>query len=400
MPPRKQRHTKDDHLNESQYPIRVSPTFKAHYLETELDDERIGLTLWDSEGLDASIVDLQLREMASFVESKFEETFNEEQKVVRSPGVQDSHIHCVFLLLDPVRLDQNVATSKKAREASNAPWTNGNSYLHPSTPNTPGGLNEDLDLQVLRTLQGKTTVMPLISKADTITTAHMLQLKRVVWDSMKQANLDPLEALGLDDVDEDEDDSSDNMDTPVTPKHKKHDSKRFDERDEDEALLQAPTPYFASNNNPDRSRSMTSQLDSASDSSSDSHSQKLPIHNRQSIQTPDTSPVPYLPLSVLSPDLSAPHIIGRQFPWGMADPYNPAHCDFTRLRDAVFKEWRGELREASRELWYESWRTTRLNASGGGKTSRTEKRRGRVDPRENFGNNTTIVAEDEVGIAR
>ena len=44
-----------------------------------------------------------------------------------------------------------------------------------------------------------------------------------------------------------------------------------------------------------------------------------------------------------------------------ADPNNEEHCDFLRLKDAVFGDWRGELREASREQWYEGWRTSRLN---------------------------------------
>ena len=74
-----------------------------------MEGERVGLTLWDSVGLEKNIVDLQLREMTTFIESKFEETFAEEQKVMRSPGFRDTHIHCVFLVLDPLRLDANIA---------------------------------------------------------------------------------------------------------------------------------------------------------------------------------------------------------------------------------------------------------------------------------------------------
>jgi len=44
----------------------------------------------------------------------------------------------------------------------------------------------------------------------------------------------------------------------------------------------------------------------------------------------------------------------------VADPYNPDHCDFTRLRDSIFSEWKGELRDLSRSKWYENWRTSRL----------------------------------------
>ena len=40
------------------------PSFTSHYLETEIEGERIGVTLWDSKGLENNIVDLQLREMS------------------------------------------------------------------------------------------------------------------------------------------------------------------------------------------------------------------------------------------------------------------------------------------------------------------------------------------------
>ncbi|RAL68289.1 hypothetical protein DID88_007020 [Monilinia fructigena] len=59
------------------------------------------------------------------------------------------------------------------------------------------------------------------------------------------------------------------------------------------------------------------------------------------------SEIPYLPLSIISPDMYEPDVIGRKFPWGFADPMNVEHCDFVRLKEAVFAEWRGELREAS-----------------------------------------------------
>jgi septin family protein len=301
-------------------------------LETEIDGERIGLTLWDSEGLDQNVVDLQLREMSSFLESKFEETFTEEMKVVRAPGVQDTHIHCAFLLLDPLRLDRNIAAAKSATSNGNGNGANGK-YL--SAPRIIGGLDEDLDLQVLRTLQGKTTVVPVISKADTITTAHMTYLKKTVWDSLRKANLDPLEALGLDDFEGD------------SPRN----SSRIDERDEDA----------------DSDGAKTSGDDlpiQAPEASSTPNSKRLSSgsvrrHKRVDDES-EGAEVPYLPLSIISPDIYEPGVIGRKFPWGFADPMNVEHCDFVRLKEAVFSEWRGELREASRELWYEGWRTSRL----------------------------------------
>lgn len=309
-----------------------SGNFESHYLETEIDGERIGLTLWDSEGMERNLVDLQLREMSNFLESKFEETFTEEMKVVRAPGVQDTHIHCAFLILDPVRLDQNLAAAAKNIAPTNG-ITNGNGTNGKYAPKARvlGGLDEDLDLQVLRALQGKTTVVPVISKADTITTAHMAYLKRQVSDSLRKANLDPLEALGLDDFD-------DGQNSPS----------RIDEGEEDDQDLpiQSPSPTSSPN---------SKRLSSGS----------VRRHRRTpSSASQDPNEAPYLPLSIISPDIYEPGVIGRAFPWGFADPMNVEHCDFVKLKEAVFSEWRGELREASRELWYEGWRTSRLKIRG------------------------------------
>jgi septin family protein len=301
---------------------QVSGNFESHYLETEIDGERIGLTLWDSEGLEKNVVDLQLREMSSFLESKFEETFTEEMKVVRAPGVQDTHIHAAFLILDPIRLDQNIKAGKQTPTNGN-----GSNGRYASAPRIVGGLDEDLDLQVLRTLQGKTTVVPVISKADTITTAHMNFLKKTVSDSLKRANIDPLEALGLDDFEESRMDSR--IDEGEEP-----------ESDEENDDLPIQTPEAGSTPNSKRISAGSVRR-----------------HKRTDSEPEET---PYLPLSIISPDIYEPGIIGRRFPWGFADPMNAEHCDFVRLKEAVFSEWRGELREASRELWYEGWRTSRL----------------------------------------
>ena len=332
------------------------PNFTSHYLETEMEGERIGLTLWDSQGLETNIVDLQLREMSSFLESKFEDTFAEENKVVRAPGVRDTHIHCVFLVLDPARLDAHIATTKRLK-APNGAVKNGNSFLDTRSSITLEGLDENLDLQVLRTLQGKTTVVPVISKADTITSAHMAHLKRTVWASLKKADLDTLEALGLDDGEVDS-----------TP-----DPNRLNEQDEDIAAVENRPPN-ESRRLSDANLSNTSQLESPSSTSTGRSSAAdfdlaKPAGKGAGIQGPMTSSsdlrstteTPILPLSIISPDIYEPDVVGRKFPWGFADPYNAEHCDFLRLKDTVFNEWRGELREASREVWYEGWRTSRLN---------------------------------------
>ena len=175
---------------------RNNRDFTHSYQEIEVDHERLGLTLWDSQGLDKSVVDLQLRELTNFVESKFEETFLEEVKVVRSHGALDTHIHCVFFILDPARLNQNLKAAQQGP-------TNGTASRVGKVSRIIGALDEDFDIQVIRALQGKTVLIPVISKADTVSTKHMAFLKKKVCESLKRAGLDPLEAVSFD-----EDDSS------------------------------------------------------------------------------------------------------------------------------------------------------------------------------------------------
>ncbi|KAI0403826.1 septin [Xylaria palmicola] len=326
-----------------------SGNFIPHYLESEIDGERVGLTIWDSEGLEKNVVDLQLREMSTFLEGKFEETFAEEMKVIRSPGVQDTHIHAVFLILDPARLDRNIAASRAASGVSYG-GKHGIDFGH-----IVGGLDEDLDLQVMRTLQGKTTVIPVVSKADTVTTAHMAFLKRTVWASLKRANFDPLEALSLD---EDNDSTSG--------------SSRIDENDElaaeaDEAAIESDRDAdkekkYASRGGDSEGNSVAEGGDRLSSNSKQRSNPS--IHQPKASSEDNADELPLLPMSIISPDLYEPGAIDRKFPWGTANPYDPDHCDFTRLRDAVFTEWRSELREASREQWYEGWRTSRLKHRG------------------------------------
>lgn len=309
--------------------------FTCHYLETEIDSERVGLTLWDSQGLEKNIVDLQLREITGFLESKFEDTFAEEMKVIRSPGVRDTHIHCAFLILDPARLDANIEAAKKARSGDDGPLI-------------IGGLDDALDLQVLRTMQGKTTVVPVISKADTITTAHMAFLKKTVSDSLKKAGIDPLEILAFDEQDEDD---------MIQEEEEEEEEKEKEETKEDAEGEEALKPETLSN-----------EQNKAAASLEGPPAKEPRRASSASISSGTTASEPLFPLSILSPD---PHSlesndepVGRKFPWGFADPYNPEHCDFVKLKDSVFGDWRAELREASREVWYERWRTNRLHRHG------------------------------------
>ncbi|KAL8796810.1 MAG: hypothetical protein Q9195_000893 [Heterodermia aff. obscurata] len=288
VPPRKQRPQFRDDAYNSAPPVADEgfPSFTPNYLETEVEGEHVGITLWDSKGLERNIVDLQLREMTYFIEHKFQDTLTEENKVVRSPGVRDTHIHCVFLLLDPTRLDANIA----ARLQANA--SNGNSLHTKSSPPSSGALEEIFDLQILRTLQGKTTVIPVIAKADTITSAHMAHLKRAVYDSLERNNLDTLKALGLDDGEETDDQSDD--DKPESNGQQEPHFVQGHERSV--SHLDSPTDSEASFS--------ASNFDLAHPSK---HARKPSSVYANGIGTSTaaaTNRIPYIPMSVIAPDLN------------------------------------------------------------------------------------------------
>jgi len=293
----------------------ISP-FTTHFIETEVDGERVGVTLYDSKGLERHLVDLQLREMSTFIETKFQETFYEEQKVQRAANARDTHVHAVLLLLDPARLDANQATNEAAMNGKN-------SFANMSR--LTGILDDDLDISVIRALQGKTTIVPVISKADTVSIAHMAHLKRAVWETFKTIKFDPLAALELDGED---------------------DADSYDANTRESSVYEEPiqNQHPAERGTPNR---MNGER-----------------NDGRGLRVSANTDIPALPLSVLSPDVYEPGIIGRRFPWGFADPYNPEHCDFSKLKDSIFSDWRVELREASRNRWYEGWRTNRLNRRG------------------------------------
>jgi septin family protein len=61
-------------------PPHKTQGFERHYLEKEVDGERVGLTIFDSEGFgprEQNIVDIQLTLLINFITGKFEETFSE-----------------------------------------------------------------------------------------------------------------------------------------------------------------------------------------------------------------------------------------------------------------------------------------------------------------------------------
>jgi septin family protein len=178
--------------------------------------------------------------------------------VQRSQKHLDTHIHCALYMIDPT-----------------------SAHYHYSLPY---GLDA-LDIHILTRLSRITTVIPIISKADTCTNARLSTLKSLVTQNIRQHNL--------------------------------------------------------------RLSSFLSEQDTYSEDDED-------MDETSSQEEMDTGDDINLPLSVLSPDYhgefmaaggkSSVDTTGRSYPWGFADALNPNHCDYVKLRELVFVDWRRELK--------------------------------------------------------
>lgn len=281
------------------------------------------MTIYDSPGLERTIADLQLQEMTSFIESKFEETFLEEQKVLRTAGARDTHIHCVLLLLDPARLQQAPILSSPSAK------------VHPLSTRI---LEQALDVDFICTLNNLTTVVPIISKADTVTVAQMAEMKRKLFQELNGFSSKPLDLLDFDTEHETSSDSDDDSSA---------------DGDDD----------ASSSSNTDDIASEGKAADSGS-GATDGVAAKS-IVKTPKVSTAFDSELPEFPMSIISPDTYEPDLVGRRFAWGFANPNDSTHCDYSRLKESVFSDWRDDLRDASRIRCYETWRTTRLQKRGG-----------------------------------
>ncbi|KAI6247455.1 Septin-8-B [Erysiphe necator] len=321
---------KISHLTDLREDIFAPPyprigNFEKHYFETTIDSDRVNLTLWDSQGLEKETIDYQLQEILLFIESKFETTFREELKVNRAPfSSRDTHIHFVFFLLDPLHIDQNIATFNSA--TLNNSYLNGQSEY--SALDITGRMEDDIEIKVIRALQGKAIVLPIIAKADIVTSTHMDFLKRKIREKLWKANLNPFDVL------ETEDDVNDSFQTSSKTDTRSH--VIADGEIEDLAKHKSLKPNRNSITASIKSTENTSRLGNCLKKNST------------------------FPFSTISPDLYDPQSAGRKFPWGLADPLNSEHCDFVYLKNMVFYEWRDDLQEVCRNILYERWRTNRF----------------------------------------
>ncbi|CAG8587083.1 1666_t:CDS:2 [Dentiscutata heterogama] len=123
-------------------------------LDIEEEGEKISLTLVDCPGFvrDNELrLDVQVTEVLRYIEAQFDQTLAEETKVKRNPKAQDSQIHACLYFID----------------------------------NTNNGLT-DKDIRILKRLTARVNVIPIVAKADLLTTTQLANLKKAINRDIKQ----------------------------------------------------------------------------------------------------------------------------------------------------------------------------------------------------------------------
>ncbi|EEB93056.1 hypothetical protein MPER_08343 [Moniliophthora perniciosa FA553] len=60
-------------------------------------------------------------------------------------------------------------------------------------------------------------------------------------------------------------------------------------------------------------------------------------------------------------EIDGESVRGRAYPWGVVEVDNPDHCDFVRLKSALFSSHLYDLRSLTEEVLYEVYRTEKLS---------------------------------------
>lgn len=56
-------------------------------------------------------------------------------------------------------------------------------------------------------------------------------------------------------------------------------------------------------------------------------------------------------------------VIGRQYPWGVVEVENPEHSDFAKLRNMLIRTHMQDLKEVTRDIHYENFRSQKLSST-------------------------------------
>ncbi|KAF8324756.1 Septin-domain-containing protein [Cantharellus anzutake] len=325
-------------------------------VEIEEGAERLILTLLDTPGFHHNELDLEraITTLVRMVGARYDETLNEESKVVRQSGKGDHHIHLCLYLISPTSLREY-----------------GDSHLK----------LDKADITAVQRLSERVNVLPILTKADTMTDERMALVKAAVNRDLRAAGL-PITLLGSTDVE-----PSDAMEIDL--------QEDAEYQDENEPVPAEPTPHVVrirptsayikakrrrTFSQRSRSRARAALTDEDLELFGDSGTGLFTMNDLRNA----------LPFAVMSPN-KLPTALGsflykdapdgglfppsyvealsqnrgqftRKYRWGPADVLDPQHCDYLALRHSILGVRMKMLKRTTREVLYEKYRTEQLLA--------------------------------------
>ncbi|KAI9315851.1 Septin-domain-containing protein [Dichotomocladium elegans] len=136
----------------------------------EVDGDKVMLTLIDTPGFQGDYkIDKQLHDILGYVEHQFDLTLAEESKVKRNPKAVDTQVHACLYVIDP---------AKRALD--------------------------EYDIRILSKLSQRVNVIPVIGKADTLTSAQRSRLKPSILLDVYTKHKIPLYGMPAEDEEEED----------------------------------------------------------------------------------------------------------------------------------------------------------------------------------------------------
>ncbi|OZJ06971.1 hypothetical protein BZG36_00245 [Bifiguratus adelaidae] len=317
----------------------VQPTTESYSMSFEIEEqgERILLTFVDTPGfVEGYESEKQMWDILHYLEYQFDITLIEESKVRRNPKAMDSQVHVCLYFIDP----------------------------------TQPSLSE-LDTRVLKKLTTRVNVIPVIAKADLLTTAQKKNLKEKIWRDIFEK--EKIEVYGFPEADEDEteeeyddededeekEDFKDANETTAGAGEEQTNGNGHGEIDDTPSpgtdIPATPTPKIFSG----LRRMQPEEINPDDLDDFDIFRQLLPFSVIAYEENEDGTPLKLE--SAAQEDVPYPQY-GRQYPWGTIQVYNPNHSDLGLLRAAILSTHRNTLKSNTVEHYYEAYRSQRLMA--------------------------------------
>jgi len=236
--------------------IKKTVQLDASTVEIEERGVKLRLTVVDTPGFGDAIDNTDsFQQINRYIDDQFERYLNDESGLNRK-NIVDNRVHCCFYFISP--------------------------HGHGLKP---------FDIEVMRQLSNKVSIVPVIAKSDCLTKTEITTLKQKILQEIRGNDI---RIYSLPDCDSDEDED----------------------------------------------------------------------YKQQVQDLRDSIPFAVVGANAMV-DVRGKKIRGRQYPWGVIEVENPAHCDFVKLRTMLITHMQ-DLQEVTGDLHYENYRSQRLAKSNGG----------------------------------